>query len=90
MPWGRRRATDSGSTSGDHTLRVEFRSSLVMRHNNFGLLLSETGEPEEAEAQYQKALAIRQKLAEENVLRGRDDFKLMMADLDFPREPFAK
>ena len=35
-------------------------------HNNLGILLSETGQPAEAEAAYRAALAIRQKLADDN------------------------
>ena len=35
-------------------------------HNNLGILLSSTGKPSEAEAEYRKALAIQQKLADDN------------------------
>ena len=46
--------------------RHRFRSSLADSHNNLGILLSKTGKPAEAEAEYRKALAIQQKLADDN------------------------
>jgi tetratricopeptide (TPR) repeat protein len=48
----------------DNPTVTNFRSSLAASHNDFGLLLSQTGKPAGAEAEHQKALAIRQKLAE--------------------------
>ncbi len=44
----------------------EFRSLLALSHNNLGLVLSGTGKPAEAEAEYRAALAIFQKLADDN------------------------
>ena len=41
-------------------------ASLAGSHNNLGILLSETGKPSEAEAEYRKAIAIQQKLADDN------------------------
>ena len=41
-------------------------SDLASSHNNLGSLLSSTGKPAEAEAEYRKALAIQQKLADDN------------------------
>ena len=46
--------------------RTGFRSSLADFHFNLGILLSKTGKPAEAEAEYRKAVAIRQKLADDN------------------------
>jgi serine/threonine-protein kinase len=42
------------------------REQLAKGHNSIGLVLSETGKPAEAMQEYQKALAIRQKLADAN------------------------
>ncbi len=38
---------------------TDFRSSLAASHNGLGVLLTETGRPVEAEAEYRRALAIR-------------------------------
>ncbi len=45
---------------------IEFRSNLAVSHHNLGRLLSRTGKPAEAEAGYRAALAIFQKLADDN------------------------
>jgi serine/threonine-protein kinase len=43
-----------------------FRASLALSHVDLGTLLSDMGKSSEAEAEYRKALPIRQKLADEN------------------------
>ena len=50
----------------DNPAVTGFRSRLATSHINLGMLLSQTGKPSEAEAEFRKGLAIRQKLADDN------------------------
>ena len=60
------RAGDPAEAGRRQPRRHRTRSSLADSHFNLGILLSGTGKPAEAEAEYRKALAIRQKLVDDN------------------------
>ena len=58
--------TLNGANSFDGEGSSAQSNSLAGSHNNLGELLSNTGNSPEAEAEYRKALAIQQKLVEDN------------------------
>src|SRR5262249_47245539 len=45
---------------------TQFREELAGSHNNLGIVLTETGRKSESEAEFRKAIAIKQKLADDN------------------------
>ena len=49
----------------DNPAVTDFRNRQAQGHNDLGILLSDTGKPAEAEAEYREAPGIRQKLADD-------------------------
>ena len=62
---------------------LEFRSRLALSHNNLGIVLKDTGKPAEAEVEYRAALAIFQKLADDNPTVS--DFRSRLSRIHYSR-----
>ncbi len=69
--------------ANDDPTLTEVQSDLAQSHHNLGYLLSDTGKPAKAEAEYRKSLVIYQKLVDDNpaVTRFRDSLANSHLDL---------